>query len=249
MADLVYPPVVLLAKAAFRALDLRITLTGTEHVPRTGGAILAGTHVSYLDFIFIGLAAQPSRRLVRFLAKKQVFDHPVAGPLMRGMHHVSVDRSSGAPSYEATVRAVRAGEVVGVHPEATISRSFEVKEFKTGAARVALDTGAPLLPVAVWGTQRLWTKGRPRRLIQRGIPISVAVGPPVVPAPGDDAGTLTAKLGERMRRLLGRLQEEYGDRPTGGEEAWWLPAAQGGTAPTPEQARALDEADRARRTA
>ena len=68
--------------------------------------MLASTHVSYLDFIFVGLGAHP-KRLVRFMAKKQVFDHPVCGPLMRGMHHIPVDRTAGASAYDAALRACR----------------------------------------------------------------------------------------------------------------------------------------------
>ena len=80
MSDLVYPPVIALAKTWFRAVDLRITVTGAEHVPRSGGAVLVSNHISYLDFIFCGFGALPSRRLVRFLAKKSVFDHRISGP-------------------------------------------------------------------------------------------------------------------------------------------------------------------------
>lgn len=96
-----YPPVVLAAKTMFRVLDNRLRVTGTEHVPRSGGAVIACNHVSYLDFIFCGLGAQPAKRLVRFMAKKEIFDNRIAGPLMRGMHHISVDRAAGKASYEA----------------------------------------------------------------------------------------------------------------------------------------------------
>ena len=139
MAELVYPPVLQIAKFGFRAMGLRITAEGTEHIPRTGGVVLASTHVSYLDFIFAGYPAYyPARRMVRFMAKKQVFDHKISGPLMRGMHHIPVDRKAGAGSFDAAIAALKAGEMVGVFPEATISRSFVVKELKTGAARMAL---------------------------------------------------------------------------------------------------------------
>ena len=173
MAELVYPPVVLAAKSAFRLLDIKFDIQGTEHIPPTGGAVIACTHVSYLDFIFCGLGAQPAKRLVRFMAKHEVFANRVAGPLMRGMHHISVDRSAGAGSYRKAVDALKRGEVVGVFPEATISRSFTVKQLKSGAVRMAADAGVPVVPMAVWGSQRLWTKGRPKNLTQRHVPISI----------------------------------------------------------------------------
>src|SRR3989337_350515 len=105
--ELVYPPVIGAARLMFRALDLRITVTGAEHVPRAGGAVLASNHVSYLDFIFCGLGAQPAKRLVRFMAKKSVFDHRVSGPLMRGMHHIPVDRNAGTAGFRAATTALK----------------------------------------------------------------------------------------------------------------------------------------------
>src|ERR1051325_3170153 len=127
MPDRVYPPVIAAAKLLFRVLDLRITVDGAHHVPTTGGAVLASNHVSYLDFVFAGYGAVPSRRLVRFMAKDEVFRNRVSGPLMRGMHHIPVDRSAGQESYRQALAALGGGEVVGIFPEATISRSFTVK--------------------------------------------------------------------------------------------------------------------------
>ncbi|MFE2753332.1 lysophospholipid acyltransferase family protein [Actinosynnema sp. NPDC059335] len=231
MPDRVYPPVIAAAKLMFRLLDLRITVEGAEHVPTTGGAVLASNHVSYLDFIFAGYGAHPARRLVRFMAKHEVFRHPVSGPLMRGMHHIPVDRAAGQASYQQALAALRAGEIVGIFPEATISRSFTVKDVKSGAVRMAAEAGVPLLPTAVWGTQRLWTKGRPKSLTQRHVPVTIIVGEPVEP-------TTDAALRERMQELLDDAQARY---PESGEGRWWQPAHLGGTAPTPEEAKALDE--------
>jgi 1-acyl-sn-glycerol-3-phosphate acyltransferase len=160
--DITYPPIIVTAKLVFKVLGLRFQLRGTEHVPRTGGALLALNHVSYVDFILGGFAAQPSKRLVRFMAKREIFDHRIAGPLMRSLHHISVDRADGIASYDQGVRHLREGQVVGIFPEATISRSFELKEFKSGAARMAAEAGVPLVPVVLWGTQRIKTKGHPQ---------------------------------------------------------------------------------------
>lgn len=240
MAELVYPPVILACKTLFRVLDVRLELRGTEHVPPAGGAVVACTHVSYLDFIFCGLGALPAGRKVRFMAKEQVFANRVAGPLMRGMHHIPVDRSAGQASYRQAVAALAAGEVVGVFPEATISRSFTVKPIKSGAVRMAAEAGVPVVPMAVWGGQRLWTKGRPRHLTQRHVPVLIRAGEPFQPAPDDDLGTLTKDLRSRMAALLDDVQRDYPDSPRAGEDPWWLPAHLGGTAPTPDQAAALD---------
>ncbi|MEV4595982.1 lysophospholipid acyltransferase family protein [Amycolatopsis sp. NPDC049253] len=239
MADFVYPPVLVAARTMFRVLDNRIRIEGAEHVPARGGAVIACTHVSYLDFIYCGLGARPAKRLVRFMAKHEIFANRVAGPLMRGMHHIPVDRSAGQASYDEAVARLRAGEVVGVFPEATISRSFTVKDLKTGAVRMAAEAGVPIVPMALWGTQRLWTKGHPRNLTRRHVPISILLGAPMRPATGDDCEAGTAELRSRLSQLLDRAQTDYPESPTP-PERWWLPAHLGGTAPTPEAAAALD---------
>ena len=240
MADFVYPPVIGAARAMFRVLDNRIRVEGAEHIPRTGGAVIACNHVSYLDFIFCGLGARPAKRLTRFMAKQEIFDNKIAGPLMRGMHHIPVDRSAGLASYRAALQKLKDGEVVGVFPEATISRSFTVKEIKSGAVRMAAAADVPVVPMALWGTQRLWTKGRPKDLTRRHVPISILIGEPMRPAKGDDWDVVTKELRDRMSALVDRAQAEYPEQPASDEERWWLPAHLGGTAPTPEEAAELD---------
>ena len=163
MAELVYPPVIGLTKLFWRYLGLKLTITGQENIPTEGGGILAINHVGYLDFALAGTALIPSKRYVRFMAKKEIFDNKFAGPLMKGMHHISVDRSAGSSSFVAAMRALRAGEFIGIFPEGTISVSFEIKEIKSGAVRLAMGAGVPIIPVIVWGSQRVWTKGAHRR--------------------------------------------------------------------------------------
>jgi 1-acyl-sn-glycerol-3-phosphate acyltransferase len=238
MSELVYPPVIALARTWFRAVGLKITVTGAEHVPTSGGAVLVSNHISYVDFIFCGFGALASRRLVRFMAKKSVFDHRLSGPLMRGMHHIPVDRDAGLASYRQALAALKEGEVVGVFPEATISRSFTLKDMKNGATRMAAAAGVPVIPMALWGSQRLWTKGRPRQLARRGTPVSIAIGEPL---PADFKGDAAmAELRRRMSELLDGVQRAYPDQPAGPQDRWWLPAHLGGTAPTPEEAVALE---------
>jgi 1-acyl-sn-glycerol-3-phosphate acyltransferase len=240
MAELVYPPILVAAKTMFRLLDNKFHIEGTEHIPASGGAVIACNHISYLDFIYSGLGALPAKRLVRFMAKKEIFDNKIAGPLMRGMHHISVDRSAGMASFREGIAKLKDGEVVGVFPEATISRSFTVKDIKSGAVRMAASAKAPIIPMALWGTQRLWTKGRPRTLTKRHVPITILIGEPILPAAGEDREMLTKELRLRMSALLDRAQAEYPDAPTSEEDKWWIPAHLGGTAPTPEEAETLD---------
>jgi 1-acyl-sn-glycerol-3-phosphate acyltransferase len=246
MRDLTYPPIIVLAKTAFRALGQRIDMRGTGHVPRTGGVLLAVNHVGYVDFVYGGLAANPSGRKVRFMAKRELFDHRWTGPLMRSLHHINVDRGDGVGSYRTAVDYLRAGEAVGIFPEATISRSMELKEFKTGAVRIAAEAGVPLVPVILWGTQRMMTKDHPRDF-GRGKTILIRVGEPLHPTGGDPVAE-TAELRDRMAAMLDSAIADYPaeEQPPG---AWWVPASHGGTAPTPEQAAQLDAEERAARAA
>ena len=244
MLDITYPPIIMSAYGFFRAFNIRFTLTGGEHIPRSGGAVLASNHVSYFDFIFCGYAARPSKRLVRFMAKKSTFDHPVSGPLMRSMHHIPVDRAAGAGSMDHAAQWLREGEVVGVFPEATISQSFEVKDFKSGAVRMAAEAGVPIVPMITFGGQRLWTKGHPRQMT-RGTLVALTVGAPMTVTAQDDPLEAIASLRSRMQSLYDQTIQNYQPKPE--PEAWWWPARFGGGAPTLEQMRAQEAADRAAR--
>ena len=246
MRDLTYPPIIVTAKTAFRLLGQRFQMTGTEHVPTSGGVLLAYNHIGYVDFIYGGLAANPSGRLVRFMAKREIFDHRWTGPLMRSLHHIEVDRGEGLASYHTAVDYLKAGEAVGIFPEATISRSMELKEFKTGAVRIAAAAGVPVVPVILWGTQRMMTKGHPRDFA-RGKTISIKVGEPMVPT-GDDPAGDTVELRRRMSEMLSEAIRDYpaDEQPPG---SWWVPVSHGGTAPTPEEALVLDQAEKRERAA
>lgn len=241
MLDITYPPIIWSAYGFFRAYNIRFTLTGAQHIPRSGGAVLASNHVSYFDFIFCGYAARPAKRLVRFMAKKSTFDHKVSGPLMRSMHHIPVDRAAGAQSYDLAVDWLRRGEVVGVFPEATISQSFEIKDFKTGAVRMACEAGVPVIPMITFGGQRLWTKGHKREMA-RGSLVALAVGEPMSVGPDADPVSATDELRRRMQGLYDEMIERYEPKPAPGE--WWWPARFGGGAPTLDQMRAKERADR-----
>ncbi|MGY2080360.1 lysophospholipid acyltransferase family protein [Modestobacter sp. SYSU DS0657] len=237
--DRPYRFVIRMALVVFRLFGFRFDVRGSQHVPTSGGAIVCSNHVSYLDFTFLGLAALPQHRLVRFMAKASVFGHWFAGPFMRAMQHIPVDRAAGAAAFDSAVRALKDGQVVGVFPEATISSSFTVKDLKAGAARMALDAGVPILPAAVWGGQRIATKGH-KVVLTRGVAVTVVVGEPIVPEPGEKAQALLRRTRAAMEELLAEAQRTYPDQPAGDDDRWWLPAHLGGSAPTPEQAAARD---------
>ena len=178
------------------------------------------------------------------MAKRELFDHTLVGPLMRSLHHIEVDRGAGEASFRTAVDFLRRGEAVGIFPEATISRSMELKEFKTGAVRIAAEAGVPLVPVIMWGTQRMMTKDHPQDF-SRGKTIAIRVGEPLHPT-GADPVAETAELRAAMTALLDRTIRDYpaDEQPPG---SWWLPASYGGSAPTPEEALRLDAEERRRR--
>ncbi len=240
-----YRSIIGLARTVFFAQGLKFDVRGAERIPAAGGAVIAINHTGYMDFTYAGLPPRTTKRYIRFMAKKEVFDNSISGPIMRAMRHIPVDRSAGADSYKAAVEYLRRGELVGVYPEATISRSFEIKEFKSGAARMAIEAGVPIIPMTIWGAQRVWTKGYPKRLGRTNTPIRIQVGEPVEPTSSDVEDVAAAELTERVRAtmqtMLAELQQGYVHEPG----AYWVPARLGGGAPTLEEADAMDAADAA----
>lgn len=240
-----YRFVIVLARTLFLVNGYRFTLKGREHVPRKGGAVMAINHTGYLDFVFAGLGARKSGRWVRFMAKKSIWQHKVAGPIMRGLKHIPVDRHAGGGALRAATERLAAGEIVGVYPEATMSRSFEIKELKSGAARMAKDAGVPILPTIVWGAHRVWTKDVPKRLGRTRTPIHVTIGDPIHVGPQDDVREVTENLRVVMKQMLEEVIAAYPEPK--GEELRFHPARLGGSAPSYEEAYAKDLHDMRRK--
>jgi 1-acyl-sn-glycerol-3-phosphate acyltransferase len=235
-AEPVYRTVIGAVVGLYKVMNWKVRVFDSHHIPRNGPVVIASNHVGYLDFTFIGYGAREQGRLVRFMAKEEVFRHTVAGPLMRAMEHIPVDRYGDA--YQAvkdSVLRLEEGQAVGMFPEGTISPSFVPREGKTGAARMAIQSGAVLVPAATWGTQRILTKGREPNW-QRGVAVDVRYGAPIEHRPDSDPEEVTERLMSSIRTLVDRAWEEYPQEPDGPEDRWWLPAHLGGTAPTPEEA-------------
>ncbi|MFZ0228616.1 MAG: lysophospholipid acyltransferase family protein [Mycobacterium sp.] len=229
------------AKALVAATGTKITYQHLERIPRTGGAVVAINHTSYVDWLPAALALHRRGRRVRYMIKAEMQQVKVVDFLIRHTKTVPVNRGAGAQAYADAVRLLRAGEVVGLMPEATISRSFELKDFKTGAARMALEADVPTVPLIVWGAQRIWTKDHPRRLGRAKVPVIVAAGQPLPPT--GDAEHRDAALREEMTSLLHRVQEQY-PHPEG---AFWVPWRLGGSAPTVAEAKIIEETERTER--
>ncbi|MET0782927.1 MAG: lysophospholipid acyltransferase family protein [Leifsonia flava] len=244
----IYNAAIAAGRGLFGFWGLKRHVTGIENLPRDGGAVIAITHFGYLDFALTEWVAWLStHRRVRFMAKKSVFQKPVVGWLMRGMRHISVDMQAGAAAYANAVSALRNGELIGVFPEAGVSASFLVREFKTGAVRLAAEAGVPIIPVAVWGGHRLMTKRRKVKFFERfGVPVSFSFGAPITAHADDDPRVATEQLRTVMQRMVDELQTSY---PVSGAGQWWQPQHLGGTAPTVAEAQAADEARDAARAA
>ena len=189
----------------------RFDFAALEHIPRHGPAIVVSNHRSYFDPVALGLALFRAGRKPRFLGKQEVFDAPVLGPMMRAMGQIAVDRRAIAAGTEpqgdpidAAARAVDAGECLVVLPQGTIPRGRgfydPVLQGKTGAARLAGRTGAPVIPIGVWGGEQVWPRSaRLPDLTRLTSPPHVAVraGPPVpldLVDPAADTATLMAAI-------------------------------------------------------
>lgn len=223
----------------FALMGYRFDVRGVEHLPAEGPGVLAGNHIGFLDFTFIGYAARERRRLVRFTSKAAIFDLPVVGSMMRAMRHIPVDRRSGARAYRRCLELIDEGELIGVFPEATISRSWLLKPFKRGAAGVAVNRRVPLIPVVVWGGHRVLTVDG-HRTLRRRIPITIMVGEPLEAGADESVDSLNTRLHSAMEALLTEAIATYPDQPRDDADRWWLPHDRGGTAPDVATAAELD---------
>ena len=141
----------------------RFEITGTEHIPTSGPAIVVGNHRSYFDVVAIAMAIARTDRTVRFLGKKEVFDAPVVGQLATAMGGIRVERGTGSDApLQAAAEALERGDVVALMPQGTIPRGRAfydpVLRGRWGAARLAALTGAPVIPVGLWGTEKVWPR-------------------------------------------------------------------------------------------
>jgi putative phosphoserine phosphatase/1-acylglycerol-3-phosphate O-acyltransferase len=199
----------------------RFDVDGVARIPARGPAILAANHRSYFDVVALAVVAARLGRPVRFLAKRELFDAPVVGQLARALGGIPVDRGtrSDAPLREAR-RALEAGEVVVILPQGTIprGRAFFDPELKgkSGTARLAAMTGAPVLPVGVWGTEAVWP--RSARLpdvtnVVRPPPVRVRVGKPVHLGLSDAAADTEAIMAAIARQLPPEAERHHEPTP------------------------------------
>lgn len=185
---------------------VRLKITGLENVPEVGGAILVLNHVSLLDPVLIGVALRRKRQ-IRALAKESLFRAPFIGSAMTSMGHIPVHRggNKASDSLKDAVIALQQGELIGIYPEGTVPQKLgELQDFKTGAARLTLETGVPLIPVAQWGAQNVLGKGKGKlRTLLKALftrPVhTIVIGEPIAFSYEEDN---VAELTETIRRTI-----------------------------------------------
>ena len=205
-----YRAVVFILKSLVRLLGWRVQITGLEHVPADGPVLIIANHVSYMDPILLGLGIEQRGRMVRYLAKRELFDHWFTGPVMRGADQILVDRrgDAGAALKHAEL-AMLDSKLLIIFPEGTIHPTFDVAHGKTGAARLALSTKVPVIPAVAWGGQQVATKGRRKRpgFLSHHI---VMFGPPLDYSADDSVAHLTERM---MLAIVGLLEDAAAMHP------------------------------------
>jgi 1-acyl-sn-glycerol-3-phosphate acyltransferase len=213
-----------LAELAIRpplAMWLNWRFEGLEHIPSEGPVLVACNHISYFDPLAHGYMLLKARRRPRYLAKKELYGNPLLRSVLRGTRQIPVDRGSGsAAPVEAAREALKAGEVVLVYPEATITTHPDHSPMrgKTGVARLTLSSDVPVLPMAVWGSQNIWQR-KGRQSLKFGRPIWLKAGPPLdfsqFETEQDDPVALrkiTDTVMDELTRLVTDLRSRYPKR-------------------------------------
>lgn len=193
--------------AMYRAC-FRLRFLGAHHIPKSGTAIVAANHISALDGPVLALATVTgSRRGVRFLVAAEFFEHRLIGPVMRLYEQIPIRRGAGdAAALDEVTATIRAGALAGIFPEGRVNPGTELQRVRTGLARIALATGAPVVPAGIWGTQHRWpnrglTFGRPLRP-----KVAVVFGEPILPSgdPRDanDTRLFSSAISEAIERQV-----------------------------------------------
>lgn len=215
-------PIYHAAKAAVVAWHLawfERHVEGTDHIPRTGPALIASNHVSYLDPLTLGAEIARVGRRPRFLAKSELFQDRRIAWVLRGAGQIEVKRgtSEAVGALDDALAALERGEVVVIFPEGTVTTTADLRPMapKSGAGRLALHSGAPVIPTAVWGTANVWSKEargswRPRQ------EIAIRFGHPIVfedsAQSGKDYQAANARIMDEIATLLAGLRPLIPDR-------------------------------------
>ena len=199
----------------------RIRVRGGEHLPATGPFVLAPNHLSNIDPVVVGAVVWRLGRAPRFLTKASLFRVPLLGGMLRGVGQIPVERGGrlqrGAVPLEAAKRLIREGQGVIVYPEGSLTRDPDLWPMrgKTGAARLALQLGLPVIPVAHWGAQHLMPVNTTRLTLRPKAQIEVTFGPRVeladLASPNPDGATLQVATDRIMTAITAQLADLRGE--------------------------------------
>jgi 1-acyl-sn-glycerol-3-phosphate acyltransferase len=222
-AVLIKPPLMVLTRRDWR---------GAEHIPETGGVIIAANHHSHADPLVLAYFVYDAPRWPRFLVKQSMFGVPVVGWLLTRWRQIPVRRGTidAARALEAALAAVREGGAVVIYPEGTTTRQPELWPMRgrTGVARLWLETGAPVVPVVSWGAQAIFDPRTGKLRPRLRAPVTVAAGPPVDLSAYRGAPATTATLHEITDRVMLRLRDMLGEVRGEAPPPLWTPGAQRG---------------------
>ena len=200
-----------LATLPIERLLFRVRVEGIERVPVSGPAILAFNHVSVLDGPALAIeTAIRRRREVRFLVAAEVFEHWFYGRVLRSFDQIPIHRGeSDAHALDTAIRTVRAGALAAIAPEGRVSDDPEagLQRIRSGCARIALPTGAPVIPVGMWGAHRRWPSSGPvRSRLWRREALALVFGPAVRPHPDDDLESFGRRIGTALEEQVRRAR-------------------------------------------
>ena len=182
-------------------------MSGPEHIPPRGGALLAYNHVSVIDAIFVAIPIMRKDRIIRCFALSEDFERPMMGRMLHGLGQIPIRRGAGAwDPLEEMAGLIRDGWLCGIAPEGTVGTGEELLPIQKGPARIALLAGCPVIPVGLWGPQRRYPKAGLHFRAPARPPLGVAFGPPIS-AEGDarhrpDVQALTDRIGEALREQV-----------------------------------------------
>jgi 1-acyl-sn-glycerol-3-phosphate acyltransferase len=186
------------------------TWTGMENIPATGGVIIVPNHVSHFDPLVVAHYIYEAGRWPRFLGKASLWRVPVLGPFLRKVKQIPVERGSveAVKSLDALVAALQDGGVVVIYPEGTTTREPDLWPMrgKTGAARLALITGAPVVPVANWGAEKVFDPRTSKLKIRLRTPVTVTAGKPIDLSRWDGAHPTRAVLEQMTETIMLDIQ-------------------------------------------
>jgi 1-acyl-sn-glycerol-3-phosphate acyltransferase len=207
----------------------RRTWKGMDNMPQEGGLIIVANHISHADPLVVAHHIYDAGRWPRFLGKASVFKVPVVGWIIAQCQQIPVERGTvdAARSLESLVTAVKDGGAVVIYPEGTTTKEPDLWPMrgKTGAARLALATGAPVVPIVMWGPQAIFDPRTAKISLRPRIPVTVVTGPPIDLSRFAGAAPTRATLDEMTDAIMLRLRDMLAEIRGGTPPPLWSPAA------------------------